>query len=488
MLFNSARFLLFFPLVVCVYFAVPRRFQWALLLAASYFFYASARPVYVLLLFVSTLVCYLAGLALASRDAKKRRVHVAIAAVSVLLGLLFVFKYYNFFGRSLHAFTAALSVDVSLPASHFVLPLGISFYTFRCLSYVFEVYRGTLAPERHLGRFALYVSFFPQLLAGPIERPGNLLPQFIEEHAFDYRRVTDGLKLMVWGLFQKMVIADRLAQLVDTVYADPSRFPGPALTFAAVAYSIQIFCDFAGYSDIAIGASEVLGFRVMDNFRRPYFATSMADFWHRWHISLSTWFRDYLYIPLGGGRVVPARWYLNILIVFLLSGLWHGANWTFVVWGGLHGVYLMLGRALRPFRERLIITLGLSRAPWLLRILQTATTFALVTVAWVFFRATNLTQAITILKGCCGGWAVAADSGQLSALIQSLGFSKDELVAVSAMVLVMLAVHVAQSRGSVRGWVARQPLPVRWALYSAVMWCIVAFGVFTHKDFIYFTF
>jgi len=483
MLFNSAEFFLFFPAVAAVYFALPGRLRCPLLLGASYWFYMAWEPGYVLLILVSTLVCYGAGLGMGAQPDRSGRRRYLVLALAVNLGLLFFFKYYNFFADALRPLA-----PVSLPGSRFLLPLGISFFTFQSLSYVIEVYRGRWEPERHLGRLALYVAFFPQLVAGPIERPGNLLPQFRKVHRFDYDRVTNGIKLMAWGLFKKMVIADRLAVLVDHVYADPTQYEGLPLALATVCFAFQIFCDFSGYSDIAIGAAGVLGFKLMTNFQRPYFARSVAEFWRRWHISLSTWFRDYVYIPLGGSRVALPRWHVNILVVFLLSGMWHGANWTFLAWGLVHAAYLLAGRALAPVRERAAALTGLARAPRLRHVLQLATTFALVCFGWIFFRANSLSDALHIVAHLPRGWGVVFEPERLAALVFSLGLTRGELLFAAAMVVLMELGHAAQSRGSVVAWLGGRPMWFRWAVYSALVWTIFLFGVFQHKEFIYFTF
>ena len=321
MLFNSFEYFLFFPIVAMLYFGVPQRLRWVLLLAASYFFYMCWKPGYLLLIVASTLVDYWAGLGIGrATSVSGKRGYLAVS-LTANLGLLFFFKYYNFFSDSLREFSRLWGGTLDIPHSDFLLPVGISFYTFQTLSYTIEVYRGNKEPERHLGIFALYVAFFPQLVAGPIERAQRLLPQFREKHEFVYDRVVSGLKLIAWGLFKKVVIADRLAGVVDVVYGNVDAHSGPAFVVATVAFAFQIFCDFSGYTDIAIGSARVMGFELMTNFRRPYFAASIPDFWRRWHISLSTWFRDYVYVPLGGSRVSRSRWYGNLFIVFLVSGL-----------------------------------------------------------------------------------------------------------------------------------------------------------------------
>ncbi len=487
MLFNSTRFIVFFAVAVTCYFAIPRRFRWCFLLAASYYFYACWKPGYAVLIVFSTLVDYAAGLLMgATSDTRVRRRYLILSLCSNL-GLLFFFKYYNFFNDALQPIFA--HIGLHLPASHFLLPVGLSFYTFQSLTYTIGVYRGIVQPERHLGVFACFVCFFPQLVAGPIERAQNLIPQFREAHTFDYARVSDGLKLMAWGLFKKVVIADRIAVLVDQVYSHPSQYPGVGVTLATVFFAFQIFCDFSGYSDMAVGAAQVLGFRLTINFGRPYFATSAADFWRRWHISLSTWFRDFVYIPLGGNRTGALRWTANIATVFLLSGLWHGANWTFPIWGALHGGYMIAGRFLRPFRASAVQVLRLDRAPWLLRALQTAFTFALVCFAWIFFRASSLDNAIEVIGNLFRGWGVIAQPARLWDTLLSMGLERDDFLIAVAMMAVVAGVHVFQeTRGSVRAALSRQPVWVRWSAYSALLWSIFLFGVFQHKEFIYFTF
>ena len=488
MLFNSTRFIIFFPIVVGLYFFLPFRLRWLFLLAASYYFYTCWRVEYVALLIASTLVDYFAGLMMGRTDEKAARRKYLILSICTNLALLFSFKYYNFFRESIEIALGALNIGYTLPVSHFLLPIGISFYSFQSMSYTIEVYRGNQKPQRHLGIFALYVAFFPQLVAGPIERAHNLLPQLLLKHRFDYERVANGLKLMTWGFFKKVVIADRLAQLVDPVYADPTQHQGIPLAIATVFFAFQIFCDFSGYTDIAIGAGQVLGIKLMNNFKRPYFATSVTEFWRRWHISLSTWFRDYVYIPLGGNRVAVPRWYANIFIVFLLSGLWHGANWTFLVWGALHATYMVLGRILRPAREKGAALVRLDKVPHLGHGIRIATTFLLVTFAWIFFRANSMSDALYIVRTLPTGWHIVWDLQQLEATIFSLGLIKRDFLLVVALIVAMECVHALQARGSVIGFLAQRPVWIRWSVYSALVWCIFLFGIFTHKEFIYFTF
>ena len=490
--------MVFFAVVAACYFAIPRRFRWCFLLAASYYFYACWKPGYVLLIVFTTLVNYASGLMMGAAPNRSVRQGSLILSLCANLGLLFFFKYYNFFNDALQPLFEPIGIH--LPASRFLLPVGLSFYTFQSLTYTIGVYRGTVQPERHLGVFACFVCFFPQLVAGPIERAENLIPQFRMQASnlsmgllpfvrFDYARVTDGLKLMAWGLFQKVVIADRVAVVVDEVFHHPSQYPGVCIALAVVFFAFQIFFDFSGYSDMAVGTAQVLGFRLTTNFRRPYFATSVADFWRRWHISLSTWFRDFIYIPLGGNRTSVFRWCAVITLVFLLSGLWHGANWTFLVWGALHGGYMIAGRLLRSLRAAVVRIMGINRCPRLLGLVQGAFTFALVCFAWIFFRASSLGQALEVIRNLFGGWDIVTEPARLGHALLSMGLGRDDFLIVGAMLGIVAAVHWFQEKhGSVREALLRQPVAVRWTAYSGLLWAIFLFGVFQHKEFIYFTF
>ncbi len=488
MLFNSTQYAIFFPIVVAIYFAIPQRTRWAFLLVASYYFYMCWKPGYVALIAFSTLVDYVAGILMESAQSKRLKLRYLILSLCSNLGMLFFFKYYNFFNDTLRAVTSALDIGISLPATHFLLPVGLSFYTFQSLTYTIGVYRGELRAERHLGVFAAYVCFFPQLVAGPIERAKNLLPQFFEKHKFNYDDATDGLKLIIWGLFKKCVIADRLSQLVDQVYGNPTDYQGFSLAVATACFAVQIYCDFSGYSDMAVGSAQMMGFRLTENFRRPYHATSITDFWRRWHISLSTWFRDYVYIPLGGSRVSSYRRYLNIMAVFVVSGLWHGANWKFLVWGALHGAYMVFGQISLPLRERFAAILGLTSYPRVRRLWQTLATFTLVAFAWIFFRANSIGDAIYIARSLPTGWSIILDPAHMSDTLFGLGLPKSEFFLALEMIAILECGHLLQSKGNVRRMLAKRPLILRWAAYSALLWIVFFFGVFRHKEFIYFTF
>jgi D-alanyl-lipoteichoic acid acyltransferase DltB (MBOAT superfamily) len=368
------------------------------------------------------------------------------------------------------------------------LPIGLSFHIFQSLSYTIEVYRGNQQPERHLGIFALYVMFYPQLVAGPIERPQNLLHQFHEPKHFDADRVSAGIQRMLWGLFKKIVIADRLAMIVSPIFAHPTEYTGLTLMLVTVLFAVQIYCDFSGYSDIALGAAQVMGFTLIENFRRPYGAASIREFWTRWHISLSTWFKDYLYIPMGGNRVPKWRWSLNLVVVFLASGLWHGANWTFVVWGFLHGGYMVVGLWTQPLRARLAEWSGIGRWPRLQRAWQVGVTFSLVCFAWIFFRASSLPDAWYIATHLGQGLAhQLTNAATLKAAVKPLG-SPTQLIIAIIVVALMEAVHLLQARGSVRELLKRQPVWVRWPAYQVLILLIFMFGVYVNQAFIYFQF
>ncbi|MGA2515448.1 MAG: MBOAT family O-acyltransferase [Thermodesulfobacteriota bacterium] len=486
MLFNSMRFLFFFIIVMGMYFAIPYRFRWILLLGASYYFYISWKPAYVILIIITTLITYYAGLRMAKIATKSKRKTVLILSLFFNLGCLFVFKYYNFFNDSLRVVLQHYNLFYGNPALNVLLPIGISFYTFKNLSYAIDVYRGDQPPEKHLGYYALYVAFFPQLLAGPIERAKRFLPQLIGKCDFDYWRVTNGLKLMLWGLFQKMVIADNLAPLVDAVYNDPTHHSGVGLVLATLFFAFQIYCDFAGYSDIAIGAAQVMGFTTMDNFNRPYFSKSIPEFWRRWHISLSTWFRDYLYISMGGNRVSIPRWYINLFVVLLICGLWHGANWTFIVWGGLHGLYLVFSAFTRDIREKIHKAMGLDRVPRLHNYFKVTVTFSLVCFAWIFFRANSISDALYIISHLFIGWG-----GLVVRTLKAAPFFgplKFHLVVGVVSVGVLLLIHLSQEDNHFDQWLSEKRIGLRWAVYYSMVVAILLFGNFGTKEFIYFQF
>lgn len=392
MLFNSISFLLFFPIVCFLYWAIPDKYRNALLLIASYYFYMSWEPFYAVLIVFTSLSTWLCAI-MVDKTEKKKKVYISLCLIINLL-ILFVFKYYNFAIDSITGIIPKLKI----PHSDLLLPVGISFYTFQCIGYIIDVYRKDILPEKELITYALFVSFFPQLVAGPIERAKNLLPQFHAKHTFNGDFFIAGLKMMIWGYFMKLCIAGNVAPYVDAVFNNVPNHNGTSLLFASFFFSFQIFCDFGGYSLIAIGTARCLGFNLMQNFNHPYLSLSIKDFWHRWHISLSSWFADYLYIPLGGSRCSNTKHFRNLFLTMLISGLWHGANWTFVCWGGLHGIFLICNSIYSRLRKKKVM------APLFLRVLMT---YMFTTLAWIFFRANTISDATTIID------KIFTDHGQL---------------------------------------------------------------------------
>ena len=462
MVFNSLQFLVFFGIVTAAYFLLAHRFRWMLLLVASCYFYMAFQPIYLGILGLTIVVDYYAGIYLERFEGRAKKLFLALSLMANI-GVLAVFKYYAFFtGNFMHA-ASYFGYTLQIPQLSILLPIGLSFHTFQAMSYTIEVYRGQQKAERNFGIYSLYVMFYPQLVAGPIERPQNLIHQFYEEHVWDADRVKAGLFQMAQGLFKKVVIADRLAILVDAVYGSLAIQSGGNLLLASVFYSFQIYCDFSGYSDMAIGAAKVMGFDLMTNFRAPYLAKSIPDFWRRWHISLSTWFKDYVYFSLGGNRVSIPQWYFNIMVVFIISGFWHGASWNFVIWGALHGIFQLIGitvsrrfPALSPENARGIY----------LRFLQ-LWTFALVTLAWVFFRLSHFAE-IKLYAQRLLIWNADAP----------LGMHVNEIVLSLLLILGLLFWdHRSTNKISPKLWV----LPM-------VLLAIYFLGVFSLKQFIYFQF
>ena len=491
MLFNSWQYLVFLPLVAVVYFLLPHRVRWGWLLLASYYFYMSWNASLVVLIGGTTLISWGAGL-LMQREAEKRRrrLWLALAAV-VSLGVLFFFKYFNFFSTSLTGILGVFGLPVSPLTLNLMLPVGISFYTFQTLGYVIDVYRGDLPAERHLGIYALFVSFFPQLVAGPIERATNLLPQFRVKHTPDPARMAWGLRYICWGLLKKVVIADGAAVLVNDVYNDLGSYTPMTWLVATLLFAVQIFCDFSGYTDIARGSACILGFDLMENFKAPYLARSVREFWRRWHISLSTWFMDYLYIPLGGSRVGRPRHLLNLFLTFLLSGLWHGAEWNFVLWGVYHGALMVIDTLLQPAVKRLDGRLRAkpARAVWVGA--QVLFTFGLVCFGWLLFRANSLGDIATILRGLPS--AFRHPILHLQQTYGQLFMGSDVLWRMLVGVAMLLGFDlVLKNRGDPFSLLARQKAPLRVAVSYLVAFALLA-GVLTMPEhvaveFIYFQF
>lgn len=475
MLFNSIHFVFFFVIVTSLYFIIPHKYRWFLLLISSCYFYMAFVPVYILILGFTIVIDYFAGIWLEKTEGKRKKIFL-IASLVANIGVLAIFKYYNFLNDNLSAILNSFGYQNSVPYLSILLPIGLSFHTFQAMSYTIEVYRGHQKAERNFGIYSLYVMFYPQLVAGPIERPQNLLHQFYEKHYFEYERVVEGLKLMLWGFFMKLVIADRLAIYVNAVYNNADQHTGLTLALATAFFAFQIYCDFAGYSSIAIGAAKVMGFKLMTNFNRPYFSRSISEFWSRWHISLSTWFRDYLYISIGGNRVSIPRWYLNLFIVFLISGLWHGANWTFIIWGALNGFYLVFALISAKLRRRVNKLILLDKFPRLNNLLQILVTFILACFAWVFFRAESADQAFTIIN------KIIFFGGKLY-----IGEQDNFIYSLVSILLLLVIEFKNEYYGKIK-FLNNSRVVLRWASYILIILYIGMFGVFDGGQFIYFQF
>lgn len=475
MLFNSLHFLLFFIFVTTLYYTIPWKLRWVLLLAASAYFYASFIPVYLIILGVVIVIDYFAGIWIENSKGHKRLLLLILSLVANV-GFLAFFKYFDFLNNNITGALQLIGQKNEMPPLRemfpsLILPIGLSFHTFQSMSYTIEVYRGNQKAEYNFGIYSLYVLFYPQLVAGPIERPQNVLWQFREKFDYDWENIRTGLTLIAWGMFKKVVIADRLALVTDAAYSDVSHQSASALLIATFFYCFQIYCDFSGYSDIAIGTARVMGFKLMTNFNAPYFAESISEFWKRWHISLSTWFRDYVYIPLGGNRRAKSRVYFNTLVVFLLSGLWHGADWKFIIWGCIHGVYLILAQIFNThtiFRREHVGKGG----PLPVRIFHIVWTFLLVAFAWIFFRANSVSEAFTIIKKIFD----FSDYG-----IPDIAMNSGEFIFSLGLLLLLIikdkffARYIPDTR-------------LFWVLFPLICFCCYLFGVFTSNQFIYFQF
>jgi alginate O-acetyltransferase complex protein AlgI len=447
-----------------------------MLLVASCYFYMAFIPVYILILGGTIVVDYFAGIWLEKTEGKKRK-WLLIASLIANIGVLAVFKYYNFLNDNLSAILNSMGYENRVPYLSILLPIGLSFHTFQAMSYTIEVYRKNQKAERNFGIYALYVMFYPQLVAGPIERPQNMLHQFYEKHYLKFENVIEGLKLMCWGFFMKLVVADRLAIYVNAAYNNPDKHNGVTLAVATVFFAFQIYCDFAGYSNIAIGSARVMGFKLMTNFNRPYFSASISEFWKRWHISLSTWFRDYLYISLGGNKVSIPRWYFNLFFVFTVSGLWHGANWTFIIWGALNGFYLVFATVTEKIRKQIGRFLGFDKVPRFNKMIQIIITFILICFTWIFFRANSSSDAFLIVN------KIFTSFGSLY-----IGEFQQFIYCIAAIAMLLLIEYR-------QNYYSHTPLPYvgrNWVkeqlAYAFLIIMILVLGVFDGGQFIYFQF
>ena len=477
MLFNSIEFLIFFPVVTFLYFALNHQYRWFLLLVASCVFYCFFIPKYLLILIFTIIIDYFAGIWIENTQGKRKK-WALIMSLIANIGVLAAFKYPNFIIENLNAVLHKSGSHTGFDLLKIILPIGLSFHTFQAMSYTIEVFRGNQKAEKHFGIYALYVMFYPQLVAGPIERPQYVLHQFHEKHEFSYPLMVSGLRLMLWGMFKKVVIADRLTIFVDKVYNHQEAYQGLPLIVATLFFTIQIYCDFSGYSDIAIGSARVMGFDLMKNFDRPYLSKNISEFWSRWHISLSTWFKDYLYIPLGGNRVSKPRHYFNLFFVFMVSGLWHGANWHYVIWGALHGVYLIFGQLTKKIQDKV---LNFIKFPLLIKIIHGSITFVLVAFAWIFFRANTNRDAIQITKGI-----LKPSSHSWQEVYEMIGQSDFNLILISIGIMelvqwLMRGKEIDTLLAPLQKW-------QRWGIYYLLLFLILSFGVYNQTQFIYFQF
>lgn len=476
MLFNSLSYILFLPIVFAIYWFLPNKFRWCFLLIASYYFYMSWSVKYVVLILFMTVLSYCAALSIENVETKKYRKFILCGTTLCLLLVLFFFKYYNFTIESLSGLLSHFSIRFQPIMLNILLPVGISFYTFQTLSYVVDVYYGNIHAEKNLGKYATFVSFFPQLVAGPIERTSNLLPQIKEKHFFNEQKALEGTKLMLWGFFKKLIIADHVAQYVDKVYGDLSAYSGFDLILVIFFFTMQIYCDFSGYSDIAIGTARLLDINLTTNFSSPYFSSSVKEFWSRWHISLSTWFRDYVYIPLGGNRCIKLRCHINLMITFLVSGLWHGANWTFVLWGGLHGIIQLFEKALDKYIKRF-------RRNKIGLVVSTIVVFYFINLAWVFFRAETVSDALYIIRNAFVGITTP------TSYFRSRIITPGQLILVLAHILILTIYDFMNYKYNTLIWISNKNKYIQWIFYISIG-LIIVFGSMkgVPAEFVYFQF
>jgi len=483
MLFNSIDYLIFLPVVVALYFAIPSKWRWLLLLVASYYFYMCWKIEYVFLLMGTTLVSYFAALKMGQLSSgKKKKCYLALTIV-LHLGLLAAFKYLDFFTESLNLLFQEINILHPLPLFHILLPIGISFYIFMSLSYIIDVHRGIREPEKHLGYFALYLSFFPQLVSGPITRSNQLLPQIRQPQSFSQQHLVSGLKLILWGYFKKVVIADRLGMFVSYVYDNPAENTGLPVILATLLFAFQLYCDFSAYTDIARGSARILGYELMINFNRPMIARSLRDFWNRWHISLTTWFRDYLLYSLPYIRkqkVIFGLIYLNLIITYLLMGLWHGAAWTFIIFGLFHGILLVLETITEKYRNRLFDMVRLNEVTALKNALGWVITISLLSFSLLFFRANSLGDSVLLIK----------NSLDFSGTKEAVRFmlKNGELLFGLVMIIVLMTAEFLHAKYDLLRVISGKPLIVRWGIYIGFIFFILVFGVLQKQKFIYFQF
>lgn len=482
MVFTSLQYVFFFPFVFITYYLLPYNKRNFFLLICSCYFYAVFIPKYIFLILFLIIIDYLSGILIEDGSSLFKKLYLSISLISNFSVLIF-FKYFNFIALNIEYIFNYFGLNIKIYNNHYPLPLGLSFFIFQSLSYTFDVYYGKIKAERTLWVYALYVMYFPQLVAGPIERSTNLLPQFRKKKIFNYRRAIDGLRLILWGFFQKLVIADRISVYVNSAYNSPSSSDGISLIFATIFFSFQIFFDFSAYSTIAIGTARVLGFNLMRNFRSPYFSKSLTEFWRYWHISLSTWFRDYVYFPIGGNKISNVKWITLIIFIFIISGIWHGANWTFMLWGLFHGVLLILEKFSPsiPLKTDSANNLTFN----VLKLLRISRTFILVCIGWIFFRSQTIGDAIVIFSKI-KSVLINLDLANVHLFLNSIPTSHPEFILALIISLSGLAIDLFSTK--INQLINKQCILVRWSIYYAVIFFFISFASFHSNDFIYFQF
>ena len=509
--FNSFSFIVFFPIVSIIFFVLPHSLRWIWLLAASCYFYVQVSVSALLLLLAVTAVLFCTGILIEKyrerNNQRTARIYLVIG-ITLPVIMLFICKYLNFFNSNIAAIAKALHLQYPVPILKILIPLGISYYVFQVISYIVDIYRGSIQAEHHPGIFTLCIMFFPKIIAGPIERPASLLKQLHEKQNLDFGRISDGLILMAWGFFKKLVIADRLAIPVNDIFNNVVRYDWSHYLVAAFFFTLQLYADFSGYTDIALGSSRVLGFRLADNFRKPYFSISISDFWGGWHISLSSWLRDYVYIPLGGNRGSKPRVYFNIFITFLISGIWHGANWTFITWGILHGMYIIIGMITKPVRDTITRLTRIVRFQSLHRALQMTITFILVMFAWIFFRANSINDAGRMIGGILNGLFSSVRSLlfhdftgiqffskimiRKTNAITIFGFNSKQYLIEMTILFISLGLlamtEIIQREDDFIAMISKKRTIFRWSFYLIILLSILLFGMYSNTQFIYFNF
>lgn len=468
MLYNSFSFLLFFPVAVALYYLLPHKVRWGYLLVVSCLFYANWNPAYLLILAATTCFTWFCGNLGGGKCHKKWLLGIC---VGLSFSGLFIYKYLNFFDETIFGLLNLCGLRMAVPKFDLLLPIGISFYTFMAVGYMVDVWKGKIKPEKNLAKYALFISFFPQVAAGPIGRAGDLLPQFTERHPLRQENLSKGLRMMLWGYFMKVVVADRLALYTGAVFGNLQHHNGVTILVAAAMFSLQIYCDFAGYSYLAWGTAKAMGFNLIQNFERPYMSRSVTEFWRRWHISLSTWFRDYVYFPLGGSRCGKWRVRFNLMVTFLVSGLWHGANWTFVIWGGLNGLFQVIGKALPSFKTN--ARRGMEKFH---RLWDVSVTFVLMTIAWVFFKSNTISDAFFAVK------MMLVPSGKL--YVPQLSTMMYCLIGI----LVLTICDILWEKNGRHPLLENRNIVMRFAAYVGFVMLILVMGVFDGGQFIYFQF